>query len=45
MTGPEHPDIPDQPDSAPLGPDTEADGRERTTHDVDPDDMFDPLGA
>lgn len=45
MNDPEHPESIDTPDSAPLGPETEADVRERATHDVDPDDMFDPLGT
>ncbi len=44
MPDPDHL-LPDEgDDSAPLGPETEADGHERTTHDVDPDDMFDPMG-
>ncbi len=47
-------DMPDDPilpgdddaaDSAPLGPETEADVHEHSTHNVDPDDMFDPLGT
>lgn len=45
MSDPERPDPIDRPDSAPLGPETEADMHERTGHDVDPDDMFDPLGV
>ncbi len=35
----------DAADSAPLGPETEADVHEHSTHNVDPDDMFDPLGT
>lgn len=32
-------------DSAPLGPESEAAMHERATHDIDPDDMFDPMGT
>ena len=45
MPDPDHVEPVDSPDSAPLGPETEADVHERTSHDVDPDDMFDPLGT
>jgi hypothetical protein len=45
MPDPEHPERVDDTDRAPLGPETEADVHVRTTHDVDPDDMFDPLGT
>lgn len=45
MPDPEHPAPDEGDDSAPLGPGTEADVHERTTHDVDPDDMFDPMGG
>ncbi len=45
MTDPERPEPTDDTDSAPLGPATEADVHAQVTHDVDPDDMFDPLGT
>lgn len=45
MIDPDNPESVEQSDSAPLGPGTEADVREHTTHNVDPDDMFDPLGT
>ncbi len=45
MADPDNSEPVESPDSAPLGPETEADVHERTTHDVDPDDMFDPLGT
>lgn len=45
MPDPEHPERVDDTGSAPLGPETEADVHVRITHDVDPDDMFDPLGT
>lgn len=45
MTDPDNPEPVERPDSAPLGPETEADVRGQAIHDVDPDDMFDPLGT
>ena len=45
IADPDHPEPAEQPDSAPLGPETEADVHAQATHDIDPDDMFDPLGT
>lgn len=44
MTDPHSLDPVEEDDSAPLGPGTEAEVHEQATHDVDPDDMFDPMG-
>jgi hypothetical protein len=45
MIDPEHSEPGERVDSAPLGPETEADVHEHAVRDVDPDDMFDPLGT
>lgn len=45
MADPDNPEPLESPDSAPLGPETEADVRGQATHEVDPDDMFDPFGT
>lgn len=45
MTDPDPPGPDAGDDSAPLGPASEADARGQATGEVDPDDMFDPMGA
>ena len=45
MADPDFPGTDADDERAPVGPATEADVRGPATNDVDPDDMFDPMGA